>query len=47
MSCPIKGGYDAYKKSKKRKSKGRGINSRTRTMRRTIKRSRTKSYKRK
>ena len=34
----MNGGYDAYKKSRKRKSKGRGIKSRTR--RRSMKRSR-------
>ena len=35
------GGYDAYKKSRKRKGKGRGIKSRTKTVarRRSMKRS--------
>ena len=37
------GGYDAYKKSRKGKNRGRGIKSRTRTVarRRSMKRSRS------
>ncbi len=39
LGMKMTGGYDAYKKSRKRKSKGRGIKSRTR--RRSMKRSRS------
>ncbi len=45
VGMKMTGGYDAYKKGKKRKSRGRGAKSRAQNRRRSMKRSR--SYKRK